>query len=184
MRWSGVRIPPWALVQRGENMLYLAIQKALEWTRDLHYGNRPFFYHLVDVSNVLYEFGFIQDSLHIAAYMHDIIEDTSHTKEEIQKLFGTKIAEITWRVTDELGENREVRKAKTYPKIAESSSATIIKLADRIANVRAAKKLGDSSQYFAMYLKEYSEFKKALYNENQLDVIESMWETLDKLHTN
>ena len=78
-----------------------------------------------------------------------------------------------------MGRNRKERKAKTYPKINSSKDAVIIKLADRIANMRNSNKT-DSPQK-EMYQDEYIEFRRALADHhNHLDM-QDMWICLDDL---
>lgn len=132
----------------------------------------PYEKHLDDVVDILKRFGF--SGLYIiAGYLHDAIEDDGISWNDIKKHFGIEIAEIVYCVTDELGRNREEKKLKTLPKTASNPDAIILKLADRIANVEHAGKIG-------MYAKEYKEFKDALYPTSP-DKAKPMWEHLDKL---
>lgn len=132
----------------------------------------PYEKHLDDVDNVLTSHGIIAAKLRQAAFLHDVIEDCDVSYNDIKNYFGLEVAEIVYRVTDELGRNRKERKAKTLPKIAESKDAVIIKLADRIANIQHGGKVD-------MYKKEYEEFRAVLYQHDRLS--EPLWETLDGL---
>ena len=80
---------------------------------------------------------------------------------------------MVYCVTDELGRDREEKKKKTLPKTASNPDAIILKLADRIANIEHGGKVD-------MYVKEYSEFKGALYLNTPKDAL-PMWEHLDTL---
>jgi len=135
------------------------------------YDGYPYYYHLEQVVDVLKEYGYTDDKFVISGYLHDTVEDTDVSYNDIHQKFGLDIAEIVYAVTDELGRNRLERKTKTLPKIAENLDAIIIKLADRIANLRNPKKKG-------MYAKEYQVFKTLLYKP---DHAESMWSELDEL---
>lgn len=135
------------------------------------YDGYPYYYHLEQVVDILKEYGYTEDKFIISGYLHDSIEDTDVSYNDIRMKFGEEIAEIVYRVTDELGRNRAERKAKTLPKIAESPDAIIIKLADRIANLRNPTKKG-------MYAKEYKIFKDFLYTPGHAD---DMWKELDEL---
>lgn len=135
------------------------------------YDEYPYYYHLEQVVDVLKEYGYSEDKYIISGYLHDAIEDADISYNDIKKKFGEEIAEIVYCVTDELGRNRKERKAKTLPKIAGNKDAIIVKLADRIANLRSPKMKG-------MYAKEYAEFKDMLYRPNHAD---DMWKELDKL---
>lgn len=140
----------------------------------------PYVKHLDDVANVLRRFGWTLPKYLCSAYLHDVIEDTGVSYNDIKKRFGEEVAEIVFCVTDEIGRNRKEKHNKTYPKIASNPEAIIIKLADRIANVEH----GGKSE---MYVKEYKEFKEKLYPTSvsvSTPMVTSMWECLDDLFLN
>lgn len=122
---------------------------------------KPYSIHLEKVVGNLKRFGYEGDEdLVLACYLHDTVEDTDLTLEEIRSLFGDRVADIVYRVTDEPGANRKERKAKTYPKIKGHKEATIVKLCDRIANVEYDS--GDKkASYLSMYKKEQPGFELA-----------------------
>jgi len=101
------------------------------------------------------------------AYLHDVVEDTDCTLEDVKAAFGSEVAEAVALLTDEPGENRKERKAKTYAKLAKAPTNTaglvarIVKAADRLANVRACKKKGNEG-LLRMYQKEHSAFRQAV----------------------
>ncbi len=64
-----------------------------------------------------------------AALLHDTLEDTDTTLEELKKEFGDNIANLVYEVTDEEGEN-----GKCFPRL-KSKKAIILKFADRLANL-------------------------------------------------
>jgi len=144
-------------------------------------GGLPYSHHLSDVEQVLRRFGpdgnvlpLYTNEMLMAAWLHDVLEDTDTKKKEIAELFDDKVADLVWRVTNEQGENRKVRHALTYPKIRDGGQLAIrLKLADRIANVEAGGKL------VGMYKSEYEDFRPALYYPGTFN--ESMWQHLDKL---
>jgi (p)ppGpp synthase/HD superfamily hydrolase len=133
-------------------------------------GMFPYTKHLDDVVNVLKSFGYSGKYI-VAGYLHDAIEDTTISYNDIKDYFGVEVAEIVYCVTDELGRNRKERKEKTLPKIASNPDAIIVKLADRIANIKHGGKV-------TMYAKEHSEFKSYLYKPGLCD---DMWESLESL---
>jgi (p)ppGpp synthase/HD superfamily hydrolase len=85
-------------------------------------------------------------------------------------------------VTDEPGETRKERKAKTYKKMAQVSGVTelalLIKAADRLANVRSCV-AGKNHRLMNVYKSEYPVFKQSAYRENMCDEI---WSELQKIH--
>lgn len=144
-----------------------------------NYDGYPYYYHLEQVVSVLDEFGFTEDKYKIAGYLHDVMEDTAISYNDIKKQFGQEIAEIVYCVTDELGRNRKERKEKTYPKIASNTDAVIVKLADRIANMRNSINKNHSMK--DAYKKEYEDFRLALYDDNVEWTVKQMWHELDYL---
>tara|TARA_R110000868_G_scaffold401649_2_gene677271 strand:- start:7479 stop:7910 length:432 start_codon:yes stop_codon:yes gene_type:complete len=110
--------------------------------------------------------------LQICGALHDTIEDCNISYNDIKDYFGEDVAEIVYCVTDELGRNRTERKAKTLPKIASNSDAVIVKLADRIANIKHGGKVD-------MYVKEYSQFRDALKQPDKM--VEPLWDELDSI---
>ena len=103
------------------------------------------------------------------------MEDTEATIDQINLVFGKRVADLVYRVTNEPGANRMARHVATYPKIKESEDATMLKLADRIANTEAS---AQDPGKMKMYKKEWPFFKESLYTKGQH---EAMWKHLTKL---
>ena len=146
------------------------------------HGTRPFITHLTEVVNALHEFGYKDDDLTAAAWLHDVVEDTEVTIEEIYSEFGDRVGDLVDALTDGPGETRLEKKQKPYATIPNVPGAVLVKLADRIANVRhtiADTKPG-AARYYAVYKKEHSGFCKALSNG---DEGKKMWALLDNLLT-
>lgn len=120
----------------------------------------PYTEHLEHVVEKLRKFGFDTPAMICAGYLHDVIEDTTKSYNDIMERFGEEVAELVFAVSSELGRNRKERNAKTYPKMAGNAMATVLKLADRIANVDYSLANGGKLE---MYRKEYPDFRAALY---------------------
>lgn len=139
--------------------------KAKRYAELCHAGQRyadeaPYSVHLEAVVAVLYRFGVYKDTMVCAAWLHDAIEDTETSYNDIHKRFGTEVAELVYAVTSELGRNRRERNEKTYPKLAQAGQdAMCLKLADRIANVEYGMATGGKND---MYAKEFQGFQSAL----------------------
>ena len=101
------------------------------------YGEAPYVTHLGAVRSALADFGH-GGPLAVAAWLHDTVEDTSVTREEIESRFGADVAALVWAVTG-TGATRPERNASAYAKIQAHPPAAILKLADRIANVEASR---------------------------------------------
>lgn len=158
-------------------LIHKAYGYATHAHRKQRYGTFSYGYHLHDVYTILTDFGVTNRTLLAAAYLHDILEDTDTTTEELSLEFGKDVAALVVAVTDEKGyPNRKETKAATYPKIrAAGAKAVLLKLADRLANIESG--LGDESKFLEMYRKEHADFRAALYvpgeNEDLWDAIEA-----------
>jgi (p)ppGpp synthase/HD superfamily hydrolase len=139
------------------------------------YGDEPYTVHLKAVAMVLCRFGCTDEHLLSAAFLHDVVEDTDVTIDQVNLCFGKRVADLVYRVTNEPGANRMARHVATYPKIKESEDAVMLKLADRIANVEASVEDPDKMK---MYTKEWPFFKESLYTPG---LHEPMWKHLVKL---
>lgn len=154
------------------------IKKVVDYAREKHegmkYDDKDFFdTHVRHVVDVLQNYNPTEAEV-CAAYLHDSIEDTAATYEEIVLLFGEEIADIVSRVTDKPGKNRLERHLNTYYILRRNPSAIKVKLADRISNM--SRSLG--LEYEKMYAKEYIAFKFALYDGSH----QKMWDKLDEIY--
>lgn len=71
----------------------------------------PYINHPIGVANILVEEGGVTDpDVIMAALLHDTVEDTDTTLDEIEKQFGTKIRGIVCEVTDNKSLSKETRK--------------------------------------------------------------------------
>ena len=128
------------------------IRRAFLFSWEAHEGQRrksgePYLSHPVSVAYILAEQKL--DSVTIAAgLLHDIIEDTATTKEDIARLFGDDVALLVDGVTKIRAlqmNTRQERQAETYRKMllsmAKDLRVIIIKFADRVHNLRTLKYL-------------------------------------------
>jgi len=98
---------------------------------------QPYINHPLEVLNLLTNVGRVEDfNILIAAVLHDTIEDTDTTKEEITQLFGTEVCQMVLDLTDDKSLPKERRKQlqiEHAPHI--STGAKQIKLCDKISNI-------------------------------------------------
>lgn len=100
-------------------------------------------------------------SVLLAAYGHDLIEDTRLSYNDVKEQLGITAAEIIYACTNEKGKNRKERaNDKYYEGIRNTPYAVFVKLCDRIANVQYSKMTG--SRMFEMYRKENDKFGESL----------------------
>lgn len=135
--------------------------------------------HLRAVTQVLERYGLTNPVIIAAAWLHDAIEDTTVSYNDIKKSQGVDVAELVYAVTSELGRNRKERNAKTYPKLREAGElAIVLKLADRIANIEAGLSSGEGKT--DMYAAEFGEFASWLYDPRHIRA-GPMWRHLRRL---
>ena len=97
----------------------------------------PYINHPLEVANILANIGGVTDpEILMAAILHDTIEDTETTAEEITGLFGERVCSMVLEVTDDKSLPKSERKLKQIehaPHI--SDGAKQVKLADKISNI-------------------------------------------------
>ncbi|PPR35630.1 MAG: GTP pyrophosphokinase rsh [Alphaproteobacteria bacterium MarineAlpha6_Bin4] len=110
----------------------------------------PFFSHPFEVANILAQMKLDEKSI-ITGLLHDVIEDTLATKEEIKKNFGIEVANLVDGVTklskitlDKNNKNKQVENLRKFIlAISEDIRVLFVKLADRLHNMRTIKFLKD-----------------------------------------
>ena len=97
----------------------------------------PYINHPIEVATLIATVGGIDDIAVLqAAILHDTIEDTDATPEEIEREFGAEVRNIVLEMTDDMSMPSPQRKRKQVTGApALSKKAKLIKLADKIANV-------------------------------------------------
>ncbi len=120
------------------------ILKAAVYAADKHKYQRrkgfnqiPYINHPLKVALLLSECGETDETLLLAAILHDVVEDTDSTYEEILAEFGREVAELVKEVTDDKELPYAIRKElqiKGAPNL--SDLAKKLKIADKICNVR------------------------------------------------
>jgi guanosine-3',5'-bis(diphosphate) 3'-pyrophosphohydrolase len=127
---------------KGELALLL---KALAFAAHKHRDQRrkdaeasPYINHPIELADVLVTEGGITDvEVLCAALLHDTVEDTDTTHEELANAFGSRIARIVAEVTDDKRLPKHERKRlqiEHAPRLSEG--AKLVKLADKICNLR------------------------------------------------
>lgn len=119
--------------------------KAVAFAADKHRNQRrkdeqasPYINHPIALANVLVNEGGVDDlTVLCAAVLHDTIEDTEATADELRAAFGPKVASVVMEVTDDKSLEKSLRKQRQVehaPHI--STEAKLVKLADKISNLR------------------------------------------------
>ena len=121
-----------------------ALMEATLFAADKHRGQKrkdaqktPYINHPIYVVNLMAGVGGITDiELLQAGMLHDTVEDTDTSPEEIETLFGYAVRSLVMEVTDDKSLEKQERKLRQIEKAPRlSPRAKIIKLADKIANL-------------------------------------------------
>ncbi|TCM86956.1 RelA/SpoT family protein [Rhodovulum steppense] len=133
------------------------IRRAYAYGREMHAGQyrrsgEEYFIHPVSVAAILTEQR-LDDATIITALLHDTIEDTKSTYSEVERLFGHEVAELVDGVTKLTNlqlSSSETKQAENFRKLFMAMSkdlrVILVKLADRLHNMRTIKSLPHEKQ--------------------------------------
>jgi GTP pyrophosphokinase len=143
------------------------IERAYAFAEQAHDGKlrksgEPYIVHPVRVAMILAEMQLDPETL-AAALLHDVIEDTDATKEQVEKEFGPRVAHLVEGVTklsriplagDSGDDDRATRESerqaeslrKMFLAMADDVRVVLIKLADRLHNMRTLEHVSPASQ--------------------------------------
>ena len=98
----------------------------------------PYINHPISLANIICNEGHVVDiDVICGALLHDTVEDTQTTPDELEAEFGRAIRDIVMEVTDDKNLSKEERKRLQIEHAAHSSDkAKLVKLADKISNLR------------------------------------------------
>lgn len=133
------------------------IRQAFDLALDAHKDQRrksgePYIYHPIEVAKIVAnEIGLGATSI-ACALLHDVIEDSEYTYEDIEKRFGTKIADIVGGLTKISVMNHQniSIQSENYRKLlltlSEDFRVILIKIADRLHNMRTLESMAPDKQ--------------------------------------
>ncbi|SEG58979.1 GTP pyrophosphokinase [Halpernia humi] len=133
------------------------IRKAFDIALDAHKDQRrktgePYIYHPIEVAKIVAnEIGLGATSI-ACALLHDVVEDSEYTDEDIKKLFGEKISQIVSGLTKISVMNHQniSVQSENYRKLlltlSEDFRVILIKIADRLHNMRTLESMAPSKQ--------------------------------------
>jgi guanosine-3',5'-bis(diphosphate) 3'-pyrophosphohydrolase len=133
------------------------IRKAFKFANEAHKGTRrrsgePYILHPIAVAKIVsYEMGLGTKSV-VCALLHDVVEDTDYTIEDIENQFGKKVASIIDGLTkiSDVFDNQSSLQAENFRKmlltLSDDVRVILIKLADRLHNMRTLDSLPPNKQ--------------------------------------
>ena len=136
-----------AIRKRMPNADMALIDRAVDYAAGKHAAQKrkdgsPYIIHPLAVAQIVTEMGLDQDAI-LGALLHDCIEDTDASHEEIERLFGTTVAELVEGVTKltranfsstEQAQMENLR--KMFMAMSKDIRVVLIKIADRLHNMR------------------------------------------------
>lgn len=135
------------------------IERAFKFAKEAHKGVRrrsgePYILHPIAVAKIAsQEIGLGSTSI-CAAFLHDVVEDTDYTVEDIEQHFGKKIAQIVAGLTKISGGifgDKASAQAENFRKLlltmSEDIRVVLLKMADRLHNMRTLGSMAPNKQY-------------------------------------
>ena len=119
------------------------IQKAFEYAKEKHKNQKrkitgePYINHIIDVANILKENGADEETITVGI-LHDTVEDTDATIQDIKEKFGSKIAKMIDCESEKKSLPYRERKAEHMARVSKSSYNTkLVNCADKVSNLKS-----------------------------------------------
>lgn len=142
--------------QRVSDEDMVRIHQAFELAREAHAPQKrktgePYIFHPIAVANIAAEELMLDANTVIACFLHDVVEDTPHTLEEIREKFGDDVEFLVSTVTKpQTATYVESKQMDNYRKMLDSVQydirALLVKLADRLHNMRTLSSMRPEKQ--------------------------------------
>ena len=139
------------------------VDKAMHYAYNKHIGQfrkdgeTPYITHPAAVAQLLYESGVREQNTLSAAWLHDVVEDTNTTVQDIERQFGTKVANLVDAVTRRENEPREDYLNRL---IKSGKSAILIKISDAYHNLQTINCVPNKKQRMQQHNRLMYECKK------------------------
>ena len=165
------------------------VLKAIEFTKEVmknvsprKFTNKPAYSHPLNVLESVKQYAPDDIAAQVAAVLHDVIEDTEKTKEDIRELFGEEVMDLVVELTSNQDKCKRVGKASYLSEKMNTMTdrALLIKLCDRLDNV------SDFDIAEEKWRNEYRTQTETILtslhplNEKQQEVANRIWDIINK----
>ena len=137
----------YTFIQKESKIIHLGmLDKSIKLAIEKHYGQmyglKPYVYHLVNVYSEVRKYEINEEILSLA-FLHDTLEDTKITKEELFEI-SSMMPEYVECLT-------KVNLSSYFNNCSKYYETSIVKMADRIVNVRECVSFGKKKQFYKYY---------------------------------
>lgn len=135
----------------------------------------PYINHPLELAHILTEEGdiYCMDTI-CASLLHDTLEDTETSPEELNKHFGEIITSIVIEVSNDMTLNSQQRREYELRKVASlSNKAKLVKIADKLANIRDVSTMPPAG---------WTREKKQNYFDFALEIVDQVKDASPRLH--
>lgn len=161
------------------------ILQALAFATEKHRGqvrkdadSTPYIQHPIALASMLWEVGIHDAEVLAAAILHDTIEDTPTTHDDLEALFGQAVADLVAEVTDDKRQRKADRKTSQVEHAKHlSPRARLVKLADKACNLRDVAK-SPPADWSLQRKRDYFDWAKSVVHEirGSHDGLESLFD--------
>ncbi|HET9582032.1 MAG TPA: bifunctional (p)ppGpp synthetase/guanosine-3',5'-bis(diphosphate) 3'-pyrophosphohydrolase [Gemmatimonadota bacterium] len=147
-----------ALAPHADRLDVEQVERAYAFSERAHAGQKrlsgePFVSHGAEIAGILLDLNLVDTSTLVTALLHDVVEDTATPLESVEEEFGPEVGRLVDGLT-KIGhlrfQSREERQVENYRKlllsIAQDIRIILIKLADRLHNMRTLEYLPDAKR--------------------------------------
>lgn len=144
------------MAQRVSDEDILRLKSAFEFAREAHFPQKrktgePYILHPIAVATIAADELMLETNLVIAAFLHDVVEDTHYTIDDIRDRFGEDVAYLVGVVTKQKKDKYvESKQVDNYKQMLDSVQydirALLVKLADRLHNMRTLSSMPADKQ--------------------------------------
>ncbi len=150
---SLLRVAKYSKAQGDKKLIRKAFDVALDAHKDMRRkSGEPYIYHPIAVARIVAEEIGLGTTAIIAALLHDTVEDTEMTLEDVEHLFGPKVRQIIDGLTkiSDIFDNTVSLQAENFKKmlltLSDDVRVILIKLADRLHNMRTLESMRRDKQ--------------------------------------